>query len=109
VWLFGHNTAFLDTATVSQDPLWTFQGHLIHVFGRRGWLALDGTLLHGGATAVDGVDQNTFQRNVRLGATCAWFVRHGHALKAAVSQGAYTRFGGDFTIFSVGYSYHWGG
>jgi hypothetical protein len=27
VWLFGHNTAFLDTATVTQEPLWTFQGH----------------------------------------------------------------------------------
>jgi hypothetical protein len=28
-------------------------------------------------------------------------------VRAAASFGAYTRFGGDFTVFSVGYSYAW--
>ena len=93
---------------MSQDPLWTFQGHAIRVFGRKGWLALDGTLVRGGATSVDGVVQNTFSENVRLGATAAWFINMKHALKAAFATGVTTRYGGDFDTISIGYQYGWG-
>jgi hypothetical protein len=109
VWLFSDNSAFLDTSTVSQEPLWALQGHLIRVLGRRGWIALDGTLVRGGTTSVDGVEQNTFQRNVRLGATATWSLGGGHVLKASFSRGVYTRFGGDFDVLAVGYLYGWGG
>ena len=107
VWVFGHNTAYLDTSTVTQKPLATVQGHLIRILGRRGWLALDATIVRGGTTAVDGEAKTNFQSNSRLGATGAWFLGRGHAVRAAASFGAYTRFGGDFTVFSVGYSYAW--
>lgn len=107
VWLFGRNTAYLDTSTVTQKPLGTVQGHLIRILGRRGWLALDATIVRGGTTAVDGEAKTNFQSNSRLGATGAWFLGQGHALRAAASFGAFTRFGGDFTVFSVGYSYAW--
>ena len=109
VWLFGHNAEFLDTSTVTQDPLWTFQGHVIHLFGRQGWLAADATLVRGGSTFVDGTLQNTYQSNVRLGATAGWLLGGGHTLRAAVSDGVYTRLGGDYLLVSVGYSYAWGG
>jgi len=109
VWLFGNNSSYLDTSTVSQQPIWTFQSHLIRVLGRRGWIALDGTLVRGGDTSVDGVVQNNFQKSVRLGGTAAWSLGGGHALKASFSRGAYTRFGGDFDVLAVGYVYNWGG
>jgi hypothetical protein len=107
--LFTNNTEYLVTSTASQKPLFALQGHLIRILGRRGWLALDGTLVSGGETSVDGVVRSTFQRNLRLGATGAYTVTGGHAIRAAVSTGFYTRLGGDFTVFSVGYSYAWGG
>lgn len=108
VWLFGDNTEYLGTSTVSQDPLWTFQTHVIHLFGRRAWVALDGTFISGGTTAVDGVTQNTFQRNSRLGATGTWFLGGGHAVKGSFSSGVFTRFGGEFDVFAVSYQYAWG-
>lgn len=105
---FTHNTEYLGSSTVSQAPLLALQGHVIRIIGRRGWVALDGILVSGGETSVDGVVQATFQRNVRVGATGVYtFGPHG--VRAAVSSGFYTRFGGDFTVFSVGYSYAWGG
>jgi hypothetical protein len=107
VWLFGDNTAYLDTSIVTQQPLVTLQGHVIRLLGRRGWLAFDATLVRGGTTAVDGESKTNFQKNARLGATGAWFLGQGHAVKAAVSFGAYTRVGGDFQMFTVGYSYSW--
>jgi len=109
VWLFGDNTDYLNGSTVSQEPLWTLQGHFIRVVGRRGWLALDGTLVRGGATSLDGVVQNTLEENVRLGATAAWFINNRHAFKAAFATGVTTRYGGDFDIFTIGYQYAWGG
>jgi hypothetical protein len=108
VWLSGRNTDFLDTATVSQKPLWSAQAHLVRVFGLRGWIALDGTLVYGGATSLNDTVENTFQRNVRLGATGGWNLGGGHALRAAFSTGVYTRLGGDFVVLSGGYSYIWG-
>ncbi len=107
--LFGHNTGYLDTSTVTQEPLWMFQSHLIKLFGRKVWVALDGTLVNGGATSVDGVVQNTFQSNARYGGTVGWAVAPGHALKASFSSGVYTRFGGDFNVFALGYQFNWGG
>jgi len=109
VWLVGANTAYVDTSTVTQDPVWTAQGHLIRLLGRRGWVALDATLVRGGTTSVDGVVQNTFQRTTRLGATAAWSLGRGHALKASFATGVYTRLGGDFDVYSLGYQYGWGG
>ena len=107
--LFGHNTGYLDTSTVTQEPLWTFQSHLIRFFGRKVWVALDGTWVEGGATSVDGVVQNTFQRNARYGSTVGWAVSRSHSLKASFSSGVYTRFGGDFNVFALGYQFNWGG
>jgi hypothetical protein len=109
VWIYGDNTEYLKTSTASQDPLWTFQAHAIRIIGRKGWAALDGTLVRGGATSIDGVVQNTFQKSVRLGATAAWFINKSSALKAAFATGVTTRYGGDFDIFTVGYQYAWGG
>jgi len=107
--LFAANGDFLDTATVTQAPLWALQLHLIRIIGRRGFLALDGTVVSGGQTSVDGVVQNTFQRNGRFGLTAAWPLGRGHVLKAAVATGVFTRLGGDFRIYSFGYQYAWGG
>jgi hypothetical protein len=107
--LFTGNGDFLDTATVTQEPLWAFQLHLIRIIGRRGFVALDGTVVSGGQTSVDGVVQNTFQRNGRIGLTAAWPLGRGHVLKAAVAKGVFTRVGGDFSIVSFGYQYAWGG
>jgi hypothetical protein len=108
VWLFGDNTEYVGTKTVSQEPVWTFQGHVIRVFGRRGFLALDGTLVRGGRTEVDGVVQHEFQETVRFGGTGVYAFGRGHALKGVFSTGVLTRFGGDFDLFSVGYQYAWG-
>lgn len=105
---FTHNADYVGT-TLTQEPLLAIQGHLIRILGRKAWLALDGTLVRGGNTAVDGVVKNTFQKNARLGATAGWTPARGHALKASVAKGVYTRFGGDFTIFSIGYQRAWGG
>jgi hypothetical protein len=109
VWLFGDNTEYVGNSTVTQDPLWTCQGHMIRILGRSGWLAFDATFFSGGTTSVDGVAQNTFEKSVRLGATAAWFIGGGHAFKAAFATGAYTRYGGDFDIITIGYQYAWGG
>lgn len=107
--LFTNNPEFLGTSTVTQAPLYALQGHLVRLLGRRGWLALNATWYSGGETRVDGVAQSNFTTNLRLGATGVYTFPGGHGIRAAVSSGFYTRFGGDFDVVSLGYSYAWGG
>ena len=108
VTVFSDNTAYVDTATVTQESLWALQGHFVRVFGRRAWVALDGTVVQGGSTFVDGTLQNNFQKSVRLGVTAAWFVRGPHSLRGSLSSGVYRGYGGDFDVLSLGYLYAWG-
>lgn len=107
--LFTNNPEFLETSTVTQAPLFAFQGHVVRLLGRRGWLALNATWYSGGETKIDGVEQGNFTTNLRLGATGVYTFPGGHGVRAAVSSGFYTRFGGDFDVVSLGYSYAWGG
>ncbi len=47
---YTDNTDFLDSRTVSQEPLYAVQGHIVHGFRSGIWLALDGTYYWGGRT-----------------------------------------------------------
>jgi hypothetical protein len=48
------------------------------------------------------------QRNSRIGGTLSLPVGGRQTLKMAVSRGAWTTIGGDFTSFSAAYQFIWG-
>ena len=47
------------------------------------------------------------QRNSRIGATFSSAIGRRQAIRVAVSRGAYTTIGADFTSLAVGYNYAW--
>jgi hypothetical protein len=107
VWLFTDNNEFLETFTLEQKPLYTFQWHVSYVFPSGIWAALDGVQVNGGETSVEGELQNNFQQNWRLGATLSLPLGRHHSVKAAFQSGVATRVGGDFDIVTIGYQYVW--
>ena len=61
-----------------------------------------------GYARVSTEDQNLdLQRNSRIGATFSSALKRGHSIRVAVSKGAYTTIGADFTSIAVGYNYAW--
>jgi hypothetical protein len=107
IWFFSDNGEYLETKTLSQDPVWGTQAHLSYVFRPGMWLAGNAVYVNGGETSVDGVAANNFQKNWRFGATFALPLAPQHGLKFVFNTGVATRIGADFDSFTVVYQYSW--
>jgi hypothetical protein len=106
---YTDNDDFFGGHTREQDPLYSFQGHLIYNFGRGVWGAVDGTYYTGGRTTLDGVEGDDLQKNTRVGATLSLPVTRRHSLKLSASTGVSTRTGSDFDAVGIAWQYRWGG
>lgn len=108
-WMFTVNDNFKNGGRLTQDPVPFIKGDAIYSFRRGWWLAFNYGYAWGGQTQVNGVARNDFQTNNRVGATFAFPLGRGGALKLVYNNGLLTRVGGDFDSYSVVYSYSWGG
>lgn len=107
VWVFTDNTDFYVGRTREQDPIGSFQTHLIYTIRPRMWLAFDANYYNGGRTTIDGVRSDDLQSNSRMGLTFALPLHRQHSLKFSYSRGAVTRIGADFDSFGLAYQYVW--
>jgi hypothetical protein len=97
VWFFTGNDAYYPgTSRHRQDPVFAAQGHVSYTFGRRAWVAVNGTWYAGGQTRVNDGPAAEPYRNTRLGATLSIPITPRQSLKVAYSAGAATRVGADF-------------
>ena len=102
VWFFTENdTYYPGTSVRSQDPILGLQGHVSYTFGRRAWVAVNGTWYSGGQTSLNGEANADLQRNTRLGATWSQPISARQSVKVAYSAGATTRIGADFRTLTV--------
>ncbi len=108
LWLFTANTSYYPgTLERTQAPMGAFQAHLSYNFTRKAWAAFDATYYVGGTSTIQGVENDDWQSNTRLGGTVALPVGQRHSIKLAVSRGAIIRFGANFTTFSFGWQSAW--
>jgi hypothetical protein len=103
------NDDFFGGKSRSQEPLYSLQGHLSYNFSRGMWVGLDGTYYTGGRTTTDGVQDNNFQGNTRVGVTFALPVNRYNSIKLYASTGVSTRTGGNFDTLGIAWQYRWGG
>ena len=57
-WIFTDNDEFFNGNKLEQDPLYTFQGHLIHTFRPGLWAAAGAGYAYGGQSTVNGVEKD---------------------------------------------------
>jgi hypothetical protein len=107
--LFTDNDDFYGGNTRAQDPLYSFQAHLIYNFPRGIWGSLDGTYFTGGRTTLNGTLNNDLQQNWRAGATLAFPVDRHNSIKLYASSGVESRTGNDFDLLGIAWQYRWGG
>jgi hypothetical protein len=105
VTFYTDNHDFMGGKTLSQDPIYSVQGHVVHTFRRGMWLSLDATYFTGGRTSTDGVDSSTKLKNSRAGLTFSMPVNRRNSLKLYASQGTATRTGSDYTALRVAWQY----
>jgi hypothetical protein len=115
VWLFTKNPEFFSrnqyfagTRAQTQDPIGILEMHLSYDVRPRLWVSLDGNFWSGGTTTLDGVENpRTLQKSSRVGATASVPLNQRQSIKFGFARGAYARFGGDYTIYSLAWQYSW--
>jgi hypothetical protein len=109
VWLFTTNDEFFGDHVREQRPIALLQFHVEYTIRRGMWIAGNANFYAGGRTVIDGRESADLQRNSRVGVTWLFPAGRGRAVRLAVSRGAYTTVGADFTSLSAVYQYAWMG
>ena len=106
-WLFTTNESFYRGSVRSQEPIGSAQFHLHYAVRPRLVLSANANFYAGGRTTVNGRHSFDLQRNSRVGLTMVKPLPHGNTLRVAISGGAYTTIGADFTSLSVAWQRAW--
>ena len=105
---FSNNQYYSGTRAQTQDPIEILEMHLSYDLRPRLWVSLDGNFWTGGETSLDGVaNPKTLQKSSRVGLTASLPLTTHQSAKLGFASGAYARFGGDYTIYSVAWQYSW--
>ena len=107
--IYTDNKDFFGGNTLSQDPLYSLQGHVIYGFHSGIWTSLDATYFAGGRTTLNGVLNNDLQQNWRVGATLAVPVDRKNSIKFYASSGVSARTGNNYDLIGVAWQYRFGG
>jgi hypothetical protein len=105
-WFFGDNDDFLGE-TRKQEPIISTEAHLIKRFRPGFWASLDANYYTGGETRIGPDFSDDLQRNARAGLTLVFPLKRRQALRAGYSTGITTRSGGDFDMYTLGWTYLW--
>jgi len=109
VTFYTDNDDFFGGNRLSQDPLYSLQGHVIYGFRSGIWGSLDATYFVGGRTTLNGVLDNNLQQNWRVGGTLAFPVDRQNSIKFYVSSGVSARTGNNYDLIGVAWQYRFGG
>ena len=109
VLLFADNNDFFGGMRLSQEPLYTVQGHAIYGFRPGVWLGIGMAYGRGGTTRVNGVIRNTKLSTYRIGGTFAYAITPRHGLSVGFTSGVRAKAGADFDSIGCAYQYMWGG
>jgi hypothetical protein len=107
--LFTDNNDYFNGNTLSKEPIYALQAHLIRSIGRGAWVGLDTTFYEGGRTSFNGINNNDRETSTRVGLTFSMPISRHQSVKLYASTGATTRLGGDFTTAGLVWQYRWGG
>jgi hypothetical protein len=108
VWLFLDNAHTYPGQNVrSQDPLYTFQGHVGYTVRPGLWVAADATYYAGGKTYTNDVPGDTRQANSRAGITASVPLGRSSTVKVSASRGVDARVGSRFNTIGLAYQYLW--
>ena len=106
---YTRNDDFFGGSALSQDPLYSLQGHVIYGFRSGIWGSLDATYFVGGRTTVNGTLNSDLQQNWRVGGTLAFPVDRENSIKFYASKGVSARTGDNYDLVGLAWQYRWGG
>jgi Putative MetA-pathway of phenol degradation len=109
IWFFTTNENFYGGGVRTQAPIASMQFHAQYAITPRLVLSGNANFYAGGRTTINGRRNFDLQRNSRVGATLVRPLSKGRTVRLALSRGAVTTIGANFTSVSFSFQKTWGG
>jgi hypothetical protein len=107
-YFFTDNTSYHGVEILRQQPLPGLEGHISYSFTSNLWAALDTRYSFRGGTIVNGIDQNSEQRNFTLGSEVNLSLNSRNLLVFEFAKALVHQNGPASTGFALKYIYTWG-
>lgn len=107
--IYTSNTSFLGSNTLSQNPIYSTQTHVIYYFQSTAWISADATYYIGGQTFVNSMPVSGSQQNWRFGATFSYPIDKQNYIRINGSTGTYSRTNNSYDLIGISWQYRWGG
>ena len=107
--IYTSNTNFLGGNTLSQNPIYSTEGHVIYYFPNTAYISADATYFVGGQKYVNGIAINGSQENWRFGSTFSYPINKQNSIRLTGSKGVYSNTNTSYDAVGVSWQYRWGG
>ena len=107
--IYTSNTNFLGGNTLSQNPIYSTEGHVIYYFPNTAYISADATYFMGGQKYVNGTAINGSQENWRFGSTLSYPINKQNSIRLTGSKGVYSNTNTSYDAMGISWQYRWGG
>lgn len=107
--IYTSNTNFLGGNTLSQNPIYSSEGHVIYYFPNTAYISADATYFMGGQKYVNGTAINGSQENWRFGSTFSYPINKHNSIRLTASKGVYSSSNTSYDALGISWQYRWGG
>jgi len=107
--IYTSNTNFLGGNTLSQNPIYSTEGHVIYYFPNTAYVSADATYFMGGQKYVNGTAINGSQENWRFGSTLSYPINKQNSIRLTGSKGVYSNTNTNYEALGISWQYRWGG
>ncbi|MFC7338835.1 transporter [Haloferula chungangensis] len=108
VWFYTDNDSFFNGSTLEQDPLWSFQSHVVYTFRPGFWLATGAAFGTDGQSTLDGNRLNDYKNNFLWGTSLGMSISPKLGFQLTyISSKTLERSGADSDSFLLGATYMW--
>ena len=107
--IYTSNTSYLGSNTLSQNPTYSSEGHVIYYFQNTSYISADAVYFTGGQKYINGMSIAGSQENWRFGSTFSYPVNKLNSIRLTASKGVYSNTNTDYTALGISWQYRWGG
>lgn len=107
--IYTNNNSFMGNNTLSQNPIYSTQTHVIYYFANTAWISVDATYYTGGQSYVNGTSVSGSQENWRYGSTFSYPINKHNSIRLTGSTGGYSRTNNSYDLYGISWQYRWGG
>jgi hypothetical protein len=107
--IYTSNNNFMGNNTLSQNPVYSGETHVIYYFPNTAWISADATYFTGGQTYVNGMPASGTQENWRFGSTLSYPIDKNNSIRLSGSKGVYSRTDTSYNAVGISWQYRWGG